>query len=181
MLDKWWRWELNPGPDSRARSPGDLEASPQRRPPPITPGSDPRYKFHLEQHAPRPCDLDGAWAGGWLSLLAGLDTPGEGGQSPDDGFSSLRLRLFGNPRAIIYNPVAVPMSFQLQVAQKSQINLPGALLWDGLSSLFNCSPKPRAPIQTPHQALGPPPTMPTSFPVSREHFMLRWGLARIDV
>lgn len=72
------------------------------------------------------------------------------------------------PRAIIYSPVAVPKTFQLQVAQKSQINLPGALLWDGLSSLFNCSPKPQAPIQTPHQALGPPPTTPTSFPVSRE-------------
>lgn len=154
-----------PWSDSRATPPGDLEAPPQRRPPPITPGSDQRYKFHLEQPPPRP---------GPATLMGlGQETGFPSLQSPDDSFSSLRPHLFGNPRAIIYNPVAVPMSFQLQVAQKSQINLPGALLWDGLSSLFNCSPKPRAPIQTPHQALGPLPTMPTSFPVSREHLMLR--------
>lgn len=63
---------------------------PRRSPPPITPGSAPKYMIWLEQPYSRLFNLGGAWAGGWVSLFARSGQSERCGQSPNDGISSWR-------------------------------------------------------------------------------------------
>lgn len=141
MLDKQWRWDPNPGHTLEPMPPGELEASPQDK-------LLPSLLVQVHVYAPAgeaPLQARRSrqgLAGAWLPLLAGSGHSGTGGRLRITACLPGGRCLFGHPRAIIYNPMEVPKSFQLQVAQKSQINLPRALLWERHSSLFNCSPRP---------------------------------------
>lgn len=86
--------------------------------------------------------LVGPGQGPGFRFLPSQDVLGEVGHLQMMAFLSGVHCLFGQLRATIYNPVEVRKSFQLQVAQKSQINLPRAVLWECHSTLFNRSPQP---------------------------------------
>lgn len=142
---------------------------PRRSPPPITPGSGPRYMIWLEQPYSRPFDFGGAWAGGWLSLLARSGQSERCGQSPNDGISSWRpLSAWVTPKQSFIT--------QRKFQRVSSFRWPrrANLIFlehcsRNVTSLFHRFPQPRLKSRPLTLARRPPPTMPASFPASREH------------
>lgn len=125
---------------------------PRRSPPPITPGSAPRYMIWLEQPYSRLFSLGGSWAGGWVSLFARSGQSERCGQSPNDGISSWR-------------PLSARVTPTQSFITQRRFQRVSSFRWPRKAKLISLPPLPI----TLALACRPLPTMPSSFPASQEH------------
>lgn len=162
MLDKQWRWDLNPGQTPEPTPPGELEASPQDK-------LLPSLLVQVHVYAPAgaaPLQAGRSrqgLAGAWLPLLAGSGHSGTGGRLQITASLPGGRCLFGHPRAIIYNPTEVPRVSSFRWPRKAKLIFPGHCSGNATPLSSTASTLNSRPLTPARGAL---PTAPASFPAS---------------